>query len=332
MSNQKNILDIIIIGAGPAGISVAVEAVHHGVGTDKILLLEKANTHSWSIRKFYPDEKLVTANYKGVEAECKGVMCLLDQSKSETLSYLDQAIENHRLKVHYQEEAFSLHKDAQGVFHLETNKGKYQTRICVIAIGVLGRPNRPDYPIPAELKKQVSFDVTSQKIENKSVLVIGGGDSASEYCQYLVQKENQVSLSYRKEKFSRMNSLNLESLEALESEKKLQVLRKTDIEKLEQEQEKIRVHFKDNQHSLVFDHLVYALGGSTPENFLESMGIAFTKDASNLSFAHESKIHGLYLVGDLSSGKKGGSINLAFNSAKESIEDICFNYLECRSK
>ena len=48
--------EIIIIGAGPAGISMAVEAVNSGVDTEKILILEKAEEHSFTIRKFYPEK------------------------------------------------------------------------------------------------------------------------------------------------------------------------------------------------------------------------------------------------------------------------------------
>lgn len=74
-------VDVIIIGAGPAGISMAAEAVVAGVSSKKIVVLEKEKEHSWSIRKFYPEEKLVTANYKGRDSICEGVACIPDLSK-----------------------------------------------------------------------------------------------------------------------------------------------------------------------------------------------------------------------------------------------------------
>ena len=82
--------DLIIIGAGPAGLSMAAEARAAGISADKILILEKGEAHSWSIRKFYPEKKLVEANYKGKPAVCSGVLCIPDLSKDETLTYLDQ--------------------------------------------------------------------------------------------------------------------------------------------------------------------------------------------------------------------------------------------------
>ena len=59
---MSQVYDLVIIGAGPAGISMAVEAILAGVNRDRILVLEKSEAHSWSIRKFYPEQKLVKAN------------------------------------------------------------------------------------------------------------------------------------------------------------------------------------------------------------------------------------------------------------------------------
>lgn len=57
-------LDILIIGAGPAGISMAVEARAAGIPADRISIIERAHAHSFSVKKYYPENKLVTANYK----------------------------------------------------------------------------------------------------------------------------------------------------------------------------------------------------------------------------------------------------------------------------
>jgi hypothetical protein len=87
--------EMIIVGAGPAGVSMAVEARAVGISSTQILVLEKGDTHSWAIRKFYPAAKVVLANYKGIEAVCAGVMCISDMSKEETLTYIDRAIADH---------------------------------------------------------------------------------------------------------------------------------------------------------------------------------------------------------------------------------------------
>ena len=70
--------DLVIVGAGPAGIALAAEARAAGVSPERILVLEKAHEHSWIIRKYYPVSKPVLATYKGIEAKCEGVLCIPD--------------------------------------------------------------------------------------------------------------------------------------------------------------------------------------------------------------------------------------------------------------
>jgi len=316
---------MIIIGAGPGGISMAAEARNAGIAGEKILVLEKGETHSWALRKFYPPAKVVTANYKGIDAVCTGVMCITDMSKDETLTYIDQTIEQHQLAVHYNEIVNIVRPLATGGFTLETSNGKYEARRCVIAIGILGKPNKPAYRIPASLNKRIHYDLTSEVVENAECLVVGGGDTASEYCQYLVQHDNRVTLSYRQTEFSRLNRINHESLMALEQRGQVVILRGTNINRLEDEEGgRAVVHFEETAFApLTFDHIVYALGGTTPTNFLKAIGIEFDGVAPVLKQGYETSVPGLYLIGDLSAGKKGGSINLAFNMAAEAMRSIC---------
>jgi thioredoxin reductase (NADPH) len=316
--------ELIIIGAGPGGLSMAAEARIVGIAADRILILEKGQAHSWAIRKFYPKAKPVTANYKGIEAICTGVMCISDMSKEETLTYLDRAIEQHGLIVHYNEGVNAIRPQPDGNFVIETSEGAYETRRCVIAIGILDKPNKPEYPIPGTLKNRVHFDLTSISLTNESCLVVGGGDTAAEYCQYLVQQGNRVTLSYRRAEFPRLNQVNLESLMALETRGQVKIMRGSNITKLELENDRPRVTFLEPESPAeTFDHLIYALGGTTPTNFLKTIGIAFDGNTPVLKRGYETSIPGLYLIGDLSAGKKGGSINLAFNMAADAMRHIC---------
>jgi thioredoxin reductase (NADPH) len=156
-------------------------------------------------------------------------------------------------------------------------------------------------------------------------MVVGGGDTASEYCQYLVQQENQVTLSYRRTEFSRLNPINYDSLIALEERGQVTILRGSNIKLVEPDSRgDARVVFAETvfpPHS--FQHIVYALGGTTPTNFLKAIGIAFDGSAPVIKEGYETSVPGLYLIGDLSAGKKGGSINLAFNMAAETMQRIC---------
>lgn len=320
----------IIIGAGPAGISLAVEARAVGIPAEEILLLEKGAEHSWAIRKFYPESKPVTANYKGIEAQCEGVMCIVDTTKELTLSYLDEAIANYKLNVRYNEAVHRIapHDGGYGGFTVETNAGVYHGQFCAIAIGILGRPNKPAYALPNSLRKAIHFDITSERIEGKDCLVVGGGDTASEYCQFLVQQNNRVSLSYRGTEFNRLNSVNYASLMALSEKGAVRLLTGTNISGITDVEGRPQVNFAEPEHApMVFDKVIYALGGTTPENFLRSVGIAFEGSAPVLQEGYETSVPGLFLIGDLTAGKSGGSIISAFNSSARAMRYICTRYL-----
>ncbi len=332
MYSEQSLYEIVIIGAGPAGISLAVEARRSGVAPEKILILEKADDHSWSIRKFYPDEKLVTANYKGKDVSCEGELCLLDSSKDETLNYLGRAIEENQLHVRYHQNADEIQKLANGQYVVCSGSECFVTKTIAIAIGVMGRPNRPSYPIPNNISSQVFFDITSSDFKNKNILVVGGGDSASEYAQYLIQRGNRVSLSYRRENFSRMNTINEKTLKELSQQKKCDLLLGTDIESIEKSDDRIKVNFKGKDKvALHFDSIVYALGGTTPKNFLETIGIKMTKEGPEVTnFFESEKKEGIFLLGDLSAGNGGGSINMAFNHSHKAMQELCTMYLDCK--
>ena len=315
--------ELIIIGAGPAGISMAAEARGVGIDKDKVLVLEKGDAHSWAIRKFYPASKPVMANYKGIKAVCTGVMCLTDMTKEETLTYIDRVIEQSELQVHYKEGVTAI-RPVSGGFAVETNVGGYETQRCAIAIGILDKPNKPEYKIPATVSKRVHYDINTVKITGEDCVVVGGGDTASEYCQFLVQQGNRVTLSYRRKEFPRLNPVNLESLLALEARDQARLLRGSNVASIEDDGGRPRVVFQEAEFSAqTVDRVIYALGGTTPLNFLKAVGIKFDGEVPVLAQGYETSLPGLYLIGDLSAGKKGGSINLAFNMAADAMRHIC---------
>lgn len=306
--------EVIIIGAGPSGIALGSELVEAGISTDKVLLLEKAEKSSWIMRKLYPEQKLVTANFKGLSPICHGVMRFQDMKKDEALRVMKESIEKYSLNVQYDTNVIKVEKK-DGVFEITTPGKVYTSKICVVSIGMFGKPNKPGYKIPPSLKNNTFYDITSSKIENSNVLVVGGGDSASEYVQHLREDGNTLSISCREESFWRMNENNRGILHKLEADKRLTAYRDSDIEKIEDEDGKVKVFFNGDLGEKVYDNVVYAIGGSTPMNFLKLIGVNFDGKDPILRDGNESTVDDLFIVGDLSAGSKGGSIILAFNSS-----------------
>ncbi len=311
--------DIVIIGAGPAGTSLAAEAIAAGMNREKVIILEKAEKNAWVIRKLYPEQKLVTANYKGLSPACRGVMRFQDMKKKEALEVLSETVDKYKIMVQYGCSALRVEK-TDGSFEVITNKGTYQSKVCALGIGIFGKPNKPDYRIPASLKEKTQFDITETEIINSSVLVVGGGDSAAEYVQHLLLKGNAVELSCREKQFVYMNEKNRNKITTLEKENKVRVFLDNNIDSIEESDGQVKVNFKEQKvESRVYDRIVYALGGTTPSNFLKVSGVEFNKNCPRINEGNETNIPGLFLIGDLSTGENGGSIVLAFNSSETAM-------------
>ena len=323
--------DLLVIGAGPAGISTVIEAIAAGVPASATLVLEKGPEHSYAIRRFYPDNKRVDAVYKGLEVPCEGRLCIIDGTKQQTLDYLDQAIGDAHLTVHYNEGVDTIARGEDGLFEVRTPSAMYQAKVVVVAIGILGKPNQPEYKLPrVELKGRIHFDVTSEKLAGERALVVGGGDSAADYAHYLVAKDFRVDLSYRGARLIRMNSINLRDVEGMVASGRLSLVIPSDILRIEADAGRPRAVFKQPELApRTYDHVFYALGGSTPAGFLQSTGIELHGGAPRLGEGGATNVPGLFLAGDLTAGGKGGSIITAFNSGVATMRVICRDFLDC---
>ena len=325
--------DLIIIGAGPGGIALAAEAFASGVNPSQILTLEKGPTHNSAIRQLYPEKKLTTANYKGFAARCEGLLCVKDMTKPETLQFFDKIISDYHVNIEFNAEVYGMWKPEEGTarFRVESSQGVYESKVLACAIGIFGRPNKPkEYRLPPTLKERLLFDMTSQQIQNEAVMVVGGGDTAAEYVQYLRQQDNRITLSYRKADFTRLNQQNHDALLDMEQRGEVEILRSSNIKEIDDEAGRPRIIFAEAEHpARLFDRVIFALGGTTPTNFLHTLGITFNGDGPVFDESGATNVDGLYLISDLVVGKKGGSIITAFNSAVRTMKSICIRDLAC---
>jgi thioredoxin reductase (NADPH) len=318
--------DLLIVGAGPAGIALSVEARTAGLDPERTLILEKSASHNRTIRDLYPEHKLTTANYKGFAVPCEGLVRIGDMSKAETLAYFDRVIAEHGVAIHYHADVYRVRRLAgsNGArFRVESSTGSYDTRVLAIAIGIFGRPKKPsEYRLPA-LKDRVLFDLSSLQISGEEVLVVGGGDSAAEYVEDLHRAGNRVTLSYRGGEFTRLTARNRDVVEALAAAAVIEVLLESNIAQVDVEEGRPLATFHESRdRPRRFDRIVYALGGTTPTNFLRMLGIAFDERGPIIGEGGESDVSGLFLLGDLVVGRAGGSINTACNSAVATMRRI----------
>jgi thioredoxin reductase (NADPH) len=314
---MENQYDLIIVGGGPGGIASAVEAAFFGV--EKILLIEKGDNHSQTIRQYYKDAKRVDRNWQGQSIEFEGNVEFFDGTKESTLDHFESLLDHDGIEALFECEVDRVIKEKEGNFSVMTPKGTFSAENVIVAIGKMGKPNKPDYKIPPTIKKVVNFNPYDAHGQEK-ILVVGGGDSAVEYASELCCL-NDVTLSYRKESFTRVNDINKEIIERYDQEEKLRVRYSTDIESIENEEGKVKVNYTNGYHT-IYDRVIYALGGTTPIDFFRKSNIELDEhELPVTNQSYETSVKGLYVAGDIVY-KSGGSIAKAINHAYHILRDI----------
>jgi len=311
------IYDLIIIGGGPGGIGAVVEAKE--LGLEKVLLIEKTENHSHTIRKFYKDKKRVDKDWQGQAVELEGNVAFVDGTKESTLDYFDSLLDDELIDSQFNCEVQKVEKE-DGVFTVWTSKGEHKSKNVIVSIGRMGKPNKPSYKIPASIRSCVNYNL--DKCGNgEKIIVVGGGDSAVEYvCE--LSDTNEVVLNYRRADLSRPNPTNQAMIYEYAEDDRVELKLGIDIENVEAEHGQVKVNFVDGSSEL-YDRAIYAIGGTTPKDFLKLCGITLDERGEPIFDAqtYESELSGLYIAGDIAFAS-GGSIAIALNHGYRIVSHI----------
>lgn len=316
---KDKIYDIVIIGGGPGGIASAIEASAHNLG--EILLIEKTDNHSNTIRKFYKNNKRVDKDYKGLVTTLQGNVEFYDGTKETTLDYFDDLLDNDKIDARFNVEVEKIIRNTQtDLLEIHTAFGVIQTKNTIIAIGNMGKPNKPDYKLPPSIKSQINFNL-DRCSSNEKILVVGGGNSASEYAYDLADQNNDVTLVYRKPEFSRLSERNENIIKQYAGEERLRLRMNTDILSVENENGKVKIEFNDG-FTVIYDRVIYAIGGTTPIEFLKSCNIDVDEENQPKFNEHyETSAKDIYVAGDIAF-KSGASIAVALNHGYHIVNHI----------
>lgn len=308
---------IAVIGAGPGGISASVEATLKGLS---VILLEKGAEHNATLRKFYKDGKRVDRDYKGDKVELVGAIDFSDTNKEGALAMFDSLLEKHAINVAYNNDVESIQRQANGSLLIRTSGNRsISADYAIITIGKMGQPNKPSYKIPPAILRQVNYNASSIQAGER-LLIVGGGNSAVEYAIDLCASHD-TTLNYRRTEFARINDTNKQELEKVIASGTLKTKLGVDIESLEEQGGKICAHFSDGS-SDVFDRAIYAIGGSSPVDFLKKCNIEL--DSNNLPIVNEhlqTSVQGVFIAGDIGF-KSGASVAMAIAQAEKIVSHI----------
>jgi thioredoxin reductase (NADPH) len=263
----------------------------------------------------------------GIKFEFVGNVRFEECSKEAYIQQMDDLLASHGVleKFVYNTEIWNVLKGDDGLFAINVGDDVVKAKNVIVSVGRMGKPNKPRYKFPKAIRPRLNFNLS--KVEDgERVMIVGGGDTAGEYAYGLVELEDMqnctVTLNYRKAEITRMNPINTEMTTKYLDNGKLINKMGVDVESVEAtEDELIKVNFTDGS-SEIYDRAVYALGGTSPKDFLVNSKIETGKwdeplmDEKTL----ETNISGLYTIGDVVTDQ--GSIALAFNHASFVMNDI----------
>ena len=256
-------LDLVIVGAGPAGFAASLTAMSHGM---KFATIEQESLGGSVFQ--YPRAKLVMTS--PVTLPLVGKMRFGHTAKEALLDFWRQVEEKTGLQVRYRERVEAIAKH-EGGFVVRTTKSEYRTANVLLAIGRRGTPRKLGVP-GEELPKVVYRLVDPEQYSGQDVLVVGGGDSALEAAASIAEGGGRsVILSYRGDAFSRAKPGNRERVAAAERSGRLKVLLKSEVRRIEPR--RVVVDCDGREIDVANDAVIVSAGGILPSDFLRGIGV-----------------------------------------------------------
>ena len=244
------VYDLLVVGAGPAGMAAALRAEALGYRAAMIESAQEFNT----ILNFPKGKPIYVTP---VDPPMKSDLKFGDGSKETLLDELHADVEGHDLELH-KGEAVSHIDGRLGAFEVKTSKATYKALRVVVAIGKSG--NARQLGVPGEtLPKVFTRLIDPGEHQDRDILVVGGGDSAIEAAVALADAGNRVTLSYRKSTLSRPKEHNLAAFEERVSAGSIRSLLGSQIVEIREADVVIKTEVGDET---LQNDLVYALIGS----------------------------------------------------------------------
>jgi thioredoxin reductase (NADPH) len=278
--SDPDLYDAVIVGAGPAGISASLRAIENKLHYVTIERDEIGGT----VAK-YPRQKLVMTS--PVEFPMYGKFKKTELSKENLITFWNTVLQRADFKARTGEKVDDIQKGEDGIFSITTSGGQLKSRSVILALGRTGTPRKLGIK-GEELPKVMYRLIEADHYINKRILVVGGGDSAIEAAMGLGhQRGNQVTLSYRKEAFSRIKERNAKRIEDCMRSGKVKVL--FNSSPVEIREQSVILDVNGNQEEIPNDYVWVFAGGTPPNDFLKKIGVQFGMRDMTLEAGSEAK-------------------------------------------
>lgn len=264
-------LDLIVVGAGPAGISAALRAKELGLRCEVV----EQGSVAQSIQSF-PRGKLVFD--QPLELPITGKLWLEQSTKEELLVQWLRIVRQERLEIRQDTRMTAVRRQGRGfVVTTEPREGGAPTerssRRVLVAIGQRGTPRRLAAPIPPEAEARVHYHLAdARSFAGKRVAVVGLGDVAMETAIALGrQPDTRVTLIHRGADFSRGKVRNIQEVRRMRDAGRLELLFDAEVAQIEADE--IEVRTARGGRRLRYDALMVMIGSIPPWSTLRAAGV-----------------------------------------------------------
>jgi thioredoxin reductase/ferredoxin len=260
---RPDALDVLIVGAGPAGLAASLAAKKMGLNYHTV----EQDSLGGAVFQ-YPRGKLVMT--APVELPIVGKVQFRNTSKEELLKFWTQACDGNGLKISYKERVENI-ENKDGAFHVKTSNRQYVASAILLGIGRRGTPRKLGVP-GEELPKVVYRLIDPEQYRGQQVIVVGGGDSALEAAASIAELgDTTVILSYRGEAFQRAKQKNRQRVDEASAKGQLKVLLNSQIREIRPDE--VLMKQSGQELKVANDAVIVSAGGILPNDFLRSIGI-----------------------------------------------------------
>lgn len=257
-------LDVLIVGAGPAGFAASLTAMEAKLRFRTI----EQGTLGGTVFQF-PRGKIVMT--RPVDLPLVGKVKIAETSKEKLLEFWQKVERDTKVPIHYNERLEMVTPEGDG-FVVKTTVGEYRTRAILLCLGRTGTPRKlgvkgEDHP------KVVYRLIDPEEYKGKHVLVVGGGDSALEAAHSIAEVPGtRVTLSYRDKAFTRAKEKNRRKVDELQAAGKLHVMYSSKVKAVYAPH--VEIEYEGEVVSLPNQAVIVCAGGILPTPFLKEIGIA----------------------------------------------------------
>ncbi len=306
--------ELVIVGAGPAGLSAAAHAEKLGLN---YLLLEGSAAPANTIQRYQKGKHVMA---EPAVVPLRSDLGFAAGTREAILGSWQSGLDDLGVNIRYNAEVSAI-TGQRPEFELQLAGGEtLQSEAVVLSIGLQGNPRKIGVPGETDASVQYTLD-DPDEYKNETIAIVGAGDAAIENAVALA-RNNAVIIVNRRDEFARAKEGNLTLITRAIEDGSINCFFNTGVASLEASTA-INLNTETGETRVECDRVIARIGAIPPRRFVESTGIRFPSDdpttLPELSSHYESNVPGLYVIGAL-----GGYplIKQAMNQGYEVVEFI----------